>query len=161
MLDFQKYVLYYYQYFCRYRRSLSISTKSSFLSVSDLPYCFIARYNPLPALHEPPNNIAVILFASFVPNLSRNISRNHIRFSITFSYSPRLPDVPFFQSPPRSESGTFPTLFRLFIFTLWTRLTVATLFPSSRSILRNIHAPLHPLRFASSCTVANVRSCST
>lgn len=68
-----------------------------------------------------------------------------------------------FSSRRRGASETFPSLSRLFTFTLWSRLTFAILFPSSRNILQNIHASsltLRDLRF-SSCTVANIPSRST
>lgn len=79
------------------------------------------------------------------PIFSRNISCNgHIHFSITFSYFPRSLSSSFnvLFSSRRRASETFPSLSRLFTFTLWTRLTFAILFLSSRNILQNIQAPL-------------------
>lgn len=46
----------------------------------------------------------------------------------------------------KRRSETFPSLSRLFTFTLWSRLTFAILFPSSRNILRNILHLSPPVR---------------
>lgn len=100
------------------------------LLVPDLSHCLIARHNLLPrcsrAAGQYRDNPLCPLCA---PIFSRNISRNgHIHFSITFSYSPRCPPLSrfnaLFSSRPRhGASETFPSLSRLFTFTLWSRLT--------------------------------------
>lgn len=123
-----------------------IDKQVEFLAVDFYRHCPIARHNLLPlvvrAAGQYRDNPLCTLCA---PIFSRNISRNgHIHFSITFSYSPRRPSPSFnvlFSSRRRGASETFPSLSRLFTFTLWSRLTFAILFPSSRNILQNIHAP--------------------
>lgn len=111
------------------RSNVHLSTAKS---NSSFPIYLIASSHAIIFSHvvrEPLGNIAIILFALFARRFSREIFLVTAT-SISLLLSPILPAAhpsrfnALFSSRPRhGASETFPSLSRLFTFTLWSRLT--------------------------------------
>lgn len=125
---FQKYVLYCINTFAALECSFIDSQVE--LLVPDLSHCLIARHNLLPRnVREPLGNIAIILFALFARRFSREIflvtatSISLLLSPILLAAHPSRFNALFSSRPRHGASETFPSLSRLFTFTLWSRLT--------------------------------------